>query len=95
MEIKVDIINEESKKVLCDKIKEFLDNKEIESINVKGVYPSFFISCIEECGVTVDGDTDFNGWQCDYWDRGTYNGETLSIDGGAWYGTASLSRYEE
>lgn len=75
------------------KIKEYLieekkklDNKEVDELVLKGVYPAI----IEEVFGDFEDCPDFNGWQGDYWAKTT----DYSIFGCMYYGTAEINRKE-
>lgn len=53
--------------------------------------PEYIINLAKKCGIEVDTDNvDTNGWQLDWWLKGTYDGRPLLLSGSAWYGFALI-----
>ncbi|KMP65148.1 MULTISPECIES: hypothetical protein [Bacillus cereus group] len=62
-----------------------LDNREVKSIELEGVYPSVLQSILG-----TFGELDTNGWQADYWT----NTERYEVSGCMYYGKATISLRE-
>ncbi len=62
-----------------------LDNGEVKSVELTGVYPSVLESILGDLG-----EVDTNGWQADYWT----NTERYEVSGCMYYGKATISLRE-
>lgn len=57
---------------------------EVKKINVINIPSDKF------CEITDCDPIDFNGWQCDWWDKFEYKGTKFSVQGCAWYATVEI-----
>lgn len=62
-----------------------------DKVEFEMVCPAYMIELAKEAGIIVNtDDCDTNGWQQDYWMKGTYKGKSVDVAGGMWYGEGSI-----
>ena len=88
--VKIDLMKEVVEKVK-ETLKDFFKGS-FDGVGVKNITPVVFQQCLESCDVDINEDTDYNGWECDYWYTCTHEGQVYTVNGGGWYGNATIER---
>ena len=87
--MKIDYLKINGEKEKIDEALDKLIAGEVDEVKISNIPSGNF-----EEAYDVDCITDFNGWQCDWWSKMHYKGETLAVMGCAFYGMISVSKEE-
>ena len=90
MKIDLDGICISEQSTILEEIKSILvnmyeKNNKSYTISISNIASNIICNCFD-----LDP-TEFNGWQCDWWDNFYYNGHEITVSGCAWYATAELN----
>ena len=91
-EITIDYRKLNAKKEIKDALDNWISSDQEEKLKIKieHVVSGDFEEDFED-DFEMDDVTDFNGWQCDWWNSMEYKGYTFALYGGAWYGTIEIT----
>ena len=67
-----------------------IKNGEIEEISIQNIISNTFYNMFY-----MEEDTEFNGWECDWWNHFIYDNTRYLVYGCAWDGTISIALPEE
>jgi len=87
------------------KIKDFLKSGKKELVfkqygssyksKLPDISPETMVQTFMRAGGELDDDYDTNGWELDYWQKGTYKGRRYMLSGSGWYGLAKIELITE
>lgn len=86
--ITIDYREENAKQKVCKILDDWINSKKEEPLKIQVIH---VISGEFEEDFDLNECTDFNGWQCDWWNNLKYHDYKFELFGEAWYGRIRIS----
>lgn len=91
-EIEIDYREPDAKKKIIEALDQWIEKDTLEKleIQIRHIVSADFEEDFENI-FEMEEVTDFNGWQCDWWNTMEYKDNIFNLYGEAWYGNIKIT----